>query len=403
MDAYRVLGLRHVVCKDAAAFDPALLDRDGAVRAVKEWSAIVNAAQAACDMAAARVAECGPAPGSRSAADLIARATGTSGAKAQQRIRTGERLRTQQRTREAATAGRLSGDESALITDAAAANPDAEDELVDTARNRSNAELRELCARKKAAADPNPEATEKRIHARRSLRRWTDAEGAAHLHATGTKRDMGRLDSAISREVDKIFKQKRADGVREPYEAYAFDALINLSDEPSGDGEPKQPTIRHLGLLRLDWSALMRGFTVGEETCEIAGLGPISVRTARDMLGESILKLVITKGVDVVNVVHLGRGPTIAQRMALLWSQPRCTNEACGRMFHLEIDHRENWATVHETVLGNLDHLCDHDHDLKTHHGWSLVEGTGPRAFVPPGHPEHPQNTDNKNKPERPP
>jgi hypothetical protein len=40
------------------------------------------------------------------------------------------------------------------------------------------------------------------------------------------------------------------------------------------------------------------------------------------MLGESILELVLTKGVDVVNVTHLGRGPNIAQKIALLWQQP---------------------------------------------------------------------------------
>ena len=42
------------------------------------------------------------------------------------------------------------------------------------------------------------------------------------------------------------------------------------------------------------------------------------------------LKLVITKGVDVANVVNLGRGPTAAQRVALLWQQPKCSNIACS-------------------------------------------------------------------------
>jgi hypothetical protein len=169
-----------------------------------------------------------------------------------------------------------------------------------------------------------------------------------------------------------------------------FDALIALANGSSG--EAKQPSITHLGLLRIDWSAFMRGHTVGDETCEIVGLGPVAVATARDLLGECLLKLVITKGVDVVNVVHLGRGPTTAQKIALLWSQPRCANEDCGRHFHLEDDHRDQWCDVHETVLINLDRLCPHDHDLKTYHGWSLVEGTGPRKFVPPEHPDHPKN-----------
>jgi hypothetical protein len=381
--------VEETVCAAAGAFDPALLDRAGAQEAVSRWSRMVNAAQAACDMASARVAECGPAPGSLSADDDLAKRMGTSKKKAAERAKNGKLLRKHERTRDAATSGALSGDQASLISDAVDANPDAEQGLLDTAATRSHAELKDECARKKAAADPNPDVTEARIHAKRCVRRYTDAEGAAHLHAVGTKRDMAKLDAALAREVDTIFNAKRADGEREPYDAYLFDALIALADRVSTESTS---SIRHLGVLRVDWEALVRGRVVGDETCEIAGLGPIPVSTARDMLGESILKLVITKGVDVVNVVHLGRGPTAAQKIALVWSQPRCTNQACGRMFHLETDHRDAWANCHQTVLENLDPLCTHDHDLKTHHGWALVNGKGPRAFVPPDHPDHPKN-----------
>ena len=58
----------------------------------------------------------------------------------------------------------------------------------------------------------------------------------------------------------------------------------------------------------------------------------------------------------------------------------------------LEIDHREEWHKVKETRLGNLDPLCKHEHWLKTHEGWALVEGTGKRPFVPPDDPRHPKN-----------
>src|SRR5262245_64990687 len=81
--------LRRAVCAAAAAFDAALLDRDAAMGAVHESAAIVNAAQAMCDMAACRVAEC---DSMRGAADEVARATGTSNAKARERIETGKRL-----------------------------------------------------------------------------------------------------------------------------------------------------------------------------------------------------------------------------------------------------------------------------------------------------------------------
>ena len=57
--------------------------------------------------------------------------------------------------------------------------------------------------------------------------------------------------------------------------------------------------------------------------CEITGVGPIAVSVARSLLGESVLKLVITRGVDVLNVTHLGRGPTVAQRIAALQSDKR--------------------------------------------------------------------------------
>jgi hypothetical protein len=109
------------------------------------------------------------------------------------------------------------------------------------------------------------------------------------------------------------------------------------------------------------------------------------------MLGDAILQLVITKGVDVMNVTHLGRGATAAQRIALLWSKPKCANAACSSRF-VQIDHRDPWANTHHTVLDELDPLCPHDHDLKTNHGWSLVAGKGRRAFVGPNDPRHPRN-----------
>jgi hypothetical protein len=139
------------------------------------------------------------------------------------------------------------------------------------------------------------------------------------------------------------------------------------------------------------FEALTRGTVEGEETCEIVGVGPVPIRIARELLGDAILKLVITKGVDVATVVHLGRGATAAQRIALLWSKPKCANAACSSTF-VQLDHREAWAETHHTKLDELDPLCPHDHYLKTHHGWSLVDGTGRRAFVAPDDPRHPRN-----------
>jgi hypothetical protein len=61
-------------------------------------------------------------------------------------------------------------------------------------------------------------------------------------------------------------------------------------------------------------------------------------------------------GEDVLNVTHLGRGPRLAQRIALLWATPACTVLGCSRRHGhgIEHDHRTPWAQVHQTTLDNL-------------------------------------------------
>src|SRR5581483_4895051 len=121
----------------------------------------------------------------------------------------------------------------------------------------------------------------------------------------------------------------------------------------------------YLSILRLDLEALLRGRVEGDELCEVAGLGPVPISTARDLLGESILKLVVTKGDDVANVTHLGRGPKVAQKIALLWQSPCCSVEGCTRT-RIEFDHREPWASTKHTKLDELDPLCSFHHHPET-------------------------------------
>jgi hypothetical protein len=148
---------------------------------------------------------------------------------------------------------------------------------------------------------------------------------------------------------------------------------------------------RYLALLRIDAAALRRGRVDGDELCEIAGIGPVPVSVARDLLGEAIVKLVITRGVDVANITHLGRGPTTAQKIALMWANPTCIAEGCHRR-RIEYDHRQPWSETRHTRLDELDPLCEFHHDLKTRLGWALAPGTGKRAFVPPDDPRHPRH-----------
>jgi hypothetical protein len=299
--------------------------------------------------------------------------------------------------------GDLSCPQADAITDAAAVNPAAEADLVGLAGRSSLAELRQQCARAKAAGDPDPERTHRRIHRARRLSQHTDAEGAWCLHARGTTDAGAVLATALEPIVDEIFTQARREDRREPREAYAFDALIELARRaqthttmpadttPPAAGPRRRKTTnpRYLALLRIDLAALTRGEVHDGELCEITGIGPVPVATARDLLGDAILKLVITKGTDVAHVTSLGRGPTAAQRIALLWTSPTCTVAGCVGTF-TQHDHRLDWAQTHHTRLDELDKLCTHHHDLKTRLGWALVAGTGKRAMVPPRDPRHP-------------
>src|SRR5205823_7882210 len=109
------------------------------------------------------------------------------------------------------------------------AAPAAAGRLMETARAASLGELRSVCARTRAAAVPDAEARRKRIHASRHLRSWTDAEGAWHLHLRDNPEVGAKVMAALGPVRDKLFRAARVEGRREPPEAYAADALVEVA------------------------------------------------------------------------------------------------------------------------------------------------------------------------------
>lgn len=143
-------------------------------------------------------------------------------------------------------------------------------------------------------------------------------------------------------------------------------------------------------LVRVDQAALLRGWARGDETCDIPGVGPVPVATVRELWPAAVVKAVVTNGVDVANVTHLGRRATEAMAAAMQWTTPQCTNIACDNDRFVQIDHRLGFANTHRTRLDELDPLCSQCHPHKTNENWQLVRGSGRRRFVPPDHPDHP-------------
>ncbi|HEU0214666.1 MAG TPA: hypothetical protein VFR13_11315 [Jiangellaceae bacterium] len=116
--------------------------------------------------------------GVKTAAEDLACRGGTTVRAARDALDTSSQLAQLPRVEAAVRRGLLSTAQAAAVGDAAAADPTTEQRLVDLAATVSLPELREECARVKAAADPDPAATNARLHRRRSLRRFTDPDGA---------------------------------------------------------------------------------------------------------------------------------------------------------------------------------------------------------------------------------
>jgi len=113
--------------------------------------------------------------GSRTAAESLAKQAGTSTAAAKDALDTSHRLDELPAVAGALRRGELSPAQAAAVTSAAAADPSAQRRLLELAPRASLVELREECARIRAAADPDPDATNRRIHAQRRCRQYTDA------------------------------------------------------------------------------------------------------------------------------------------------------------------------------------------------------------------------------------
>ena len=182
------------------------------------------------------------------------------------------------------------------VVSAAAVAPDAEDRRCWRSRcGHRSAKLREESLKARAGVDRD--AAHARIRRERHLREFIDAEGAWNLHARGPVDDGAEFRAALEPLIDEQFKTKRrsrparaARGVR-VRRAHRSSATASgaLRATPSRAGHKRSrsgTSAMHPARLRRAASA---GAVEGEEICEIAGLGPIPVRIARDLLGDAIL------------------------------------------------------------------------------------------------------------------
>ncbi|MEX2294140.1 MAG: DUF222 domain-containing protein [Acidimicrobiales bacterium] len=337
-------------------------------------------------MAAARVAESPvwQGDGDRSAEDWLARTTGTTRAEAAKELQCGRDLHLVPSVARAATAGELSVKQTEAIAGAAAVDPSAASRLLRSAKGKGLRELQDECRAIRTHADPDPDATRARIHAKRTYRTWTDPDGTGHLHLSGPSDVIARVDNAVRHRCERLFRDARRDGRREPTDAYAFDAATALlCGGPESTPVPVGADAKII--VRVDLPALLRGRALAGETCEIAGLGPIPVSIVQEWMDNAFLAAVVTKGTEITKVVHLGRRFTSEQRTALQWRDPVCARKGCDNRLGLQYDHFEDWAHTHTTRVDAARRFCPPCHRLKTT-GWhvSAPDSDGMCTFTPP-------------------
>jgi len=320
--------------------------------------------------------------GHRSAAHWVAEATGATVGAAARTLETARALEQLPETAAAFSAGELSDVQAAEITSAAAADPSAEAELLEAAGTTGMKGLRDRARQVRAGAEADDRAWARRLHLERKAHEWTDPDGAYCLSARMAPDAGARFSSAWKAHIDRIFGDARRAGRREPRAAYAADALVALASE----GPCKPVEVR----VTVDSAALARGNTENGERCEIDRVGPVPVTTARALLDDASVAVLVRDGDDITAVTSPKRTVPIKVRRALEADYSTCGVQACANDQFLEIDHVVPLAEGGRTELANLWRLCPHHHDLKTYFGWRVVGEPGNWDLVPPDDPDPP-------------
>lgn len=313
----QVRTLREALTEMVDALEPGTFDGPGAARMVRELARVEHLAAAAKTLMVARVEETRVwrTGGHWSVAHRLAQTTSVSLGEAIGAVETATRLTDCPRTEERLRAGRLSPVQARTITDAAAAAPEREADLLAVAATETVAQLRDECRMVKATATDDAD----------QARRFDALLGLARAAKEGTR------------------------------------------DRPTSTGVPKAQVHLHA-----DLSSLRRGRLAAGERCEIPGVGPVPLADARALLGDSILTVVLTKGQAVTTIAHAGRTIPATIRRALDARDQRCRVPGCGVRDHLQVHHIESIADGGITTLENCVKICAYHHRLITHHGYEL-------------------------------
>jgi hypothetical protein len=364
--------LRDGLEKWARSYEPRLLDGPAAARELRRVARMKAICASVETRLAHRVEETNAwqRGGHRSAAHFVARETGTSVHQAVVTLQTAQHLEELPAVSDAFASGRVTQPQVVEIAPAAVLAPIEERSLVALAEgDRNHTKLRERCQRVRADATDALEQ-HRRVHAARALRTWTDAGGTWHLHANGTPSQGARIMARLNPETEAVFHEARAHRNvedRESIEAYRFDALVRVA-EHSGDERTRAQA--HV-FVNVDAEKLTRGDNA-QGVCEIKGVGPVPAATAKELMGDALLTILVKRGVDVTTIAHDGsKAMPVAVRRAVLARDPECVVDICSAPT-AEVHHKDWRSDGGEHSSKNCVGTCGWCHDLIHYHGYTL-------------------------------
>ena len=417
-----------VVAGFVGTFEPGRFSGEDATTLVTWFTRAERLCVTGKALAATRATEANTpaAAGHPTPAHWLAGVTGESIGEAVGTLRLGESFSSHPSVEDACRKGQLSKAKAALVADAARVSPGSEDDLVRSAPTDTFRQVKDRCARVKAQARSTQDADAhyRSLHRSRYARTWTDRDGAFRLDARLTPDAGATLLASLTTQTDAEFSAARRAGIHDTPDNYRADALVTLvtagsdadlvgpcasgTGAPGSDSSATIPTStrrrtvdpKTLVTLRVDLDALRRGSLGPGELCEIPGVGPIPIQRARALMGDSICHLVITNGVDITTVCHLGRTIPAHLRTALTERDRTCVVPGCDVAQGLEIDH---WVIPVEdggpASMDNLVRICRNHHRLRHHKGFVLSGAPGAWRWDPPAAayrppPEDPDDND---------
>lgn len=302
----------------------------------------------------------------RSAAEWVAKTTGAGWGEAKAKVALGEGLRDRHETTEALLNGEISVAQAALVSAGAAVDPEAEHRLLDLAQRSSVKELKAATDRIRAAEAGVLADQQAAVHRTRFLRTWVDGEGGFNIQARLTKAAGAKVLAALEPLMEVEFADARRQGRRESPDAYRADALVEMADRAhsGGKGEDAGPSA-HI-VVRVDYTALARGWVEGAEMCEIEHVGPVPVTEVDRLMADAFLTILRTTGTTITDASTMTRVVRQSLKRAVVERDRVCVVPTCGIAHGLEIDHLIPFAQGGPTSVDNLQRLCKHHHRLKT-------------------------------------